>query len=102
MPLPRLQTPDAALGRLQTLWKAALDRVVDLPLTRGVQLTRVELQSGLNVVNHRLGRRPQGYIITRMTGAGATLYDTQTDNPRPELTLLLNASAAATVDLWIY
>lgn len=102
MPLPRLQSEDAALGRLQTRWKASLDPLVDLPLLQGVLLKNVSLQSGANVVDHRLGRAPQGYLVTRVQGAATSLYDTQAANPRPQLTLNLVSSAAATVDLWVF
>lgn len=102
MGLPRFQTDDKALGRLQTQWASQINPLLDLPLLQGVQVKAVELVAGANVINHRLGRAPQGYIITRQQGAAVTLYDTQSTNSRPQLTLNLVSSGAGTVDLWIY
>lgn len=100
--LPSFQSNDPSLGRLQNAWASALNPIVDLPLLKGVQLKNVELTTGANIINHRLGRAPQGYILTRTQDAATTLYDTQSTNPRPELTLQLNSSATCRVDLWIY
>lgn len=100
--LPSFQTNDPALARLQTAWAKALNPVVDAPLLQGILLQGLELASGANVIDHRLGRAPQGYIVTRMRGTAATLIDTQESNPRPALTLQITASAATTVDLYVF
>jgi hypothetical protein len=42
-----------------------------------------------------------GWIPTRVRSA-ATFYDTQDSNPTPDLTLVLYASAACTIDLAVF
>ena len=102
MPLPSFNTNDTAFGRLQSAWARSLNPLVDLPLLQGVLVKNIDLAVGSNVINHGLGRPPQGYIVTRVQNAATTLFDTQSTNPRPALTLLLTSSAACRVDLWIF
>lgn len=100
--LPSFNTSDTALGRMQSTWAAILNKFVDLPLLQGIQLKNISLVTGANVINHKLGRAPQGYIVTRFQVAGSLIYDTQATNQMPELTLNLTSSANTTVDLWVY
>lgn len=100
--LPSFNTNDPAFGRMQSAWSNALNPLVDLPLLQGVLVKNIELTAGANIVNHGLGRSPQGYIITRAQDAATALYDTQASNPRPALTLLITSSATCRVDLWIF
>ena len=100
--LQLFKTDDPALGRLQTAWSTQLNRLLSIPQSRGVQLTNVQLATGDNVINHTLGRAPLGYIVTRTQDAGVTIYDTQEDNSRKNLTLQLVSSGTARVDLWVF
>lgn len=99
--LPIFTSGDRILQMLQTQWASAINPLLALPLTRGVQLKEVPLVVGPNVINHRLGRKLQGWIITRKRAAGS-FYDTQDINQSPELTLNLNSDAAVIVDIWVY
>lgn len=68
----------------------------------GLPLTNVVLTAGsVNEINHKLGRKIQGWIITRKK-ANSVIWDTQDSNTRSDRTLLLNVSANVTVDLWIF
>ncbi len=99
MKLPIFNTFDKAK---QTTWASQIDPVTSFPPVQGVLLTRITVGTGLNVIDHGLGRVPQGYIVTRVTGAFNTLYDQQEINPRPALTLFLTSSSDAIVDLWVF
>ncbi len=101
MSLPKFKSDDQSLSLLQTAWASQLDPVLKNALVNGNLLKNVALVSGANVVNHKLGRNLQGYLITRQR-ASASIYDTQDVNPTPALTLTLNSSAAVTVDLYCF
>ncbi len=82
-------------------WAATLNPIVANPLVSGLLLQNIKLVSGDNVVNHKLGAKLQGYIVV-LNSAAVTFYDKQSVNPMPDLTLVLNASGATTVSLYVF
>lgn len=102
MALPKFQSEDSAMNMLQTQWASQLDPLLAKPLSSGLLLKDVELQSGNNTINHRLGRKLQGWIITRMQDAFAQVYDKQSTNQMTDKTLILNSNGAVTVDLMVF
>jgi hypothetical protein len=84
-----------------TRWKSLIDPVLGNPLINGRLLTNIALSSGSNIINHGLGRKLQGYIPV-LNSAAATFHDSQTTNSSPQLTLVLVASAATTISLWVF
>jgi hypothetical protein len=101
MALPIFNTDNQSLGLLQTSWASQLNPVIANPVSSGRLIKSVVLASGANIVSHGLGRKLQGWVIVRQR-ASATFYDTQDSNGKPELTLLLTASGAVTVDLFVF
>lgn len=101
MKLPQFQGGDQPFQLMQNRWASVLDPILACPIPQGILLPNVTLASGDNVVNHRLGRELQGWIIVRQRAA-SQLYDKQDSNTRPALTLLLNASAPVSVDLFVF
>ena len=101
MSLPKFGTDDEVLMQLQTTWTAQLDPLLRAALSNGQVLQSVSLATGSNQVNHKLGRKLQGWFITRLRAA-AQVYDTQDANPFPNLTLSLVASAPAVVDIYVF
>lgn len=99
--LPYIQTDSRELSQLQTTWASQINPVLTQAILGGNYLKNVSLTTGDNVINHKLGRNLQGWIITRIRSA-ATLYDTQDTNQSPSLTLNLNSSANCVVDLLVY
>ena len=89
------------LPQMQTKWATQLDPIIANPILNGTQLKSVSLVTGTNTVNHLLGKKLSGWIVTRIR-ASATLYDTQDTNQTPQLTLVLVASAPCVVDLLVY
>ena len=94
--LPR-QLP---LDQLQSKWASVIDPVLANPICNGIQLTDVTLSIGVNTINHKLGRKLNGYIITGMHGAYSQIYDST--STMPTLTLILNSSAATSVSIYVY
>jgi hypothetical protein len=101
MTLPIFQTSSKDLSLLQTNWSTQINPVLAQPMAQGLFVKNVTLNTGSNVLNHRLGRRLQGWIITRIR-ALATIYDTQDTNQQPDLTLVLVSSATVQVDLYVF
>ena len=96
MALPQKQT----LEQLSTKWAAAINPVLNNPIVKGVQLTGINLVAGDNAISHKLQIKPNGYIITSMYNSFAQIYTIPSN--MPTLTLILNASAPTTVDIYVY
>ena len=101
MSLAKFQSEDKSLMLLQTAWASVLDPLLKNATNNCSVLSSVQLQVGSNVINHKLGRKLQGWSIVRQRAA-ASVFDTQDVNPTPALTLTLTSSAAVVVDLLVF
>jgi hypothetical protein len=97
----RVQSGDRVLSLIQDNLAKAIDDIADQPLTGGVVVSGIPLVAGPNVVNHTLNRLLVGWYLVR-NRANATVFDTQDSNLMPTKTLLLTASAATTVDIFVF
>ena len=93
------------LSQMQTRWKSLLDPILSNVLNSANILQEVELVSGSNVINHKLGRKLQGWSIVRRrqwTSSGTpTSYDitdTQASNQSSALTLNLYCTQGTTAN----
>lgn len=84
--------------QMQTTWKSQLDPIIAIPMLNGLQLSNINLVGGNNVINHKLQRLQQGWIITDLN-QGVAIYRAQ---PFNSTTLTLNSGAPCVVDLWVY
>jgi hypothetical protein len=82
-------------------WAGALNPLLANPLIDGQVLSGIVVKSGANVINHKLGRALQGYIVIG-NSAAVTFHDSQASNQTPDLTLALIASGAATISLYVF
>ncbi len=82
-------------------WAATLNPLLANPLMGGTLLQGVSLVTGANTINHGLGEKLQGYVVV-LNSAAATFYDSQRTNQRPDLTLILNASAPTIISLYVF
>lgn len=98
MALPYFQSKDPQMNLLQTSWKAQIDPVISNPVTNGIILTNISLTVGNNVINHKLSRVQQGWIITDINADSRIFRNA----PFNTLTLTLHASAAATINLLVF
>ena len=89
-----------SLDQTQNTWATMLDPIIMNALVRGQQLNGVKLISGTTVINHKLGRKLQGWFIVDLNGA-AQVYRTNATT-MPDLTLTLVSNAAVTVSLWVF
>lgn len=82
-------------------WAATINPLLANPLVQGFVLENIVLKTGSNAISHKLGRNLVGYLII-LNSAAATFYDNQSTNQRPDLTLILNASAPTTVSIYVF
>lgn len=101
MALPIFTTDNKDMTLLQTGWASQLNPLLRNPLSNGRLVQSLPIVSGINVIPHKLGRKLQGWIITRQNAA-ATFYDQQDSNSSPQLTLVLQSSAPVTVDIYVF
>lgn len=94
--LARFQTQDKDFQLLQSSWSSSLNPLLANPITGGVMLTGILLTSGVNTINHLLGRKMQGWVITDQNGAAAVYRS----KPFNALTLTLTSDANVTVDIY--
>jgi hypothetical protein len=99
--LPSYQTNDRTLEKLQSVWSTILNPFIANPALNGNILQNITLTTGANVINHKLGRKLQGWYIVRQRAA-SSIYDTQDSNQNPQLTLTLSASANVVVDIYVF
>lgn len=99
--LPIFSTQDKDVALLQTSWAKEINPVLGNPISSGSVLTHLVLASGDNVINHKLGRKLQGWIVVGNTAA-VSFYDKQAANSMPQKTLVLNASGAVTINLYVF
>lgn len=82
-------------------WAATLNPIIGNPIVGGNLISGVAVSSGNNTINHGLGKKLQGYVVV-MNSANVTYYDRQATNSMPDLTLILVASGAATISLYVF
>jgi hypothetical protein len=99
MALPLFQTfSTSAFQLLQNKWKSQLDPVLANPATNPSILKGVKLAQGDNTVNHLLGQTMQGWQLTDLDSPVIVFRS----KPFNNLTLTLNSSGAATVDILVF
>lgn len=96
-----MQSDSDELTSMQTRWASQLNPLLANPLTAGRLIRNVELSTGANTINHGLGRKLQGWVLTRLRAA-AQIYDMQDSSIIPNLTLTLVSDANVAVDLWVF
>lgn len=99
--LPQFQSTDKDFQLMQNSWASKINPVISNPANNSNLLTGIELVIGSNLINHRLGRKLQGWIVVGINGA-AQIYDQQADNRSPQLTLILVSDADVTVNLEVF
>lgn len=86
------------LSMMQTKWKAQLDPVLSNPFCSANILENINLKSGVNVINHLLGRVQQGWFLVDKQAAS----DIYRSAPFNNLTLTLTSTADVTVSIGVF
>lgn len=98
MSLAQFQSDDQIFQLMQNSWATQLNPLLANPALKSIILKNVLLVTGSNTINHKLGRKLQGWKIVRQRAA-ASLYDDQDANQQPALTLILVANTPVSVDI---
>lgn len=101
MSLAQFQSDDRVFQLMQNSWATAINPIINNPANKSQILQNVELINGSNVINHKLGRKLQGWKIVRQRSA-ASIYDNQDTNSMPQLTLILVSDAQVSVDIEVF
>jgi len=96
-----VQTASRELNQFQQQVISAVDPVLENPIVNGRLIESITITSGINRIDHGLGRTLVGWIVVR-NGASVTFYDNQSTNSTPDRTLVLTASGAATISLYVF
>lgn len=94
MRLPRNLSDDL----LQVQWAAILDPVINNPVNNVNILKNISLFAGVNVINHKLGRKQQGWFLTDVQ-APATIYRSEDFN---STTLTLTSDALVVCNIGVF
>ena len=113
--VPRVQTDDRNANQTNSNILQFLNTfLVNNPILSGNLLTDgiviqgatkhtvgITLVNGDNTIQHGLGRPLIGYFVT-LNSAAATFYDKQGANKTTNLTLVLNSSAATSINIYVF
>ena len=95
--MKRIVTGDGNLKTIQDNVQDALAKISHTPFQAGILFSNVSLASGSTQISHKLGRQPQGWVVTDLNGA-ATIYRSSWDSKY----ITLSSSAAVTASLWVF
>lgn len=98
MALPQFQSDDLPFQLMQSKWASQLNPLLALPMSSPSILKGIQISTGSNIINHKLGRTPQGWVIID-ANAQISLYRSAEFN---DLTLTLTSSANATIALMVF
>jgi hypothetical protein len=96
-PLFLLQTPDQNLNAVQDNIHVFTTQLEVNPLLDGALVEDQVLAIGNNIINHTLDRELQGWVVTDVNAA-TDIYKTSSNDKQ----IVLNSSAIATIDLWVF
>ena len=84
----------------QTQWASQLNPLLANLLVQGMLLNGQNLATGVNVINHKLGRAPQGWFLVAPQAA-AIVYQNALQ-PNPTLHLTLTSDADVLTSIWVF
>lgn len=86
------------LDLMQTRWASLINPFLGNQLNQVQILEKVDLVSGVNTINHGLGRLQQGWFLLDIDAA-AVIYRSQPFNDK---TLVLTSDATVTVNIGVF
>lgn len=81
--------------------RAIIERLNSVPLVGGRLLVEVGVNTAPTRVAHGLGRPYLGYLVVKSTADVSVWVDSATDTA-PDRFISLDASASATISLWVF
>ena len=98
--------PDFPMARVfntaQDHVESVINPILASVIIDGVILEDIDLVStGFTSIEHKLGRKPRGYLVIRRSSA-QTVYEDAGDYDNRKLFMKLRASGSVTVNLWVF
>lgn len=101
-PFRRTRTEDGDLRQVQDAVGAVFRSLSSKEIIDGQLISGLRITVGTALsVEHKLGRAITGWAVIGL-GANAVVWDSQATNKTPARTLILNASASVTINLWVF
>lgn len=102
--LPRFtagEVSDSILAKVFSRLESVMEAIIGKPILDG-NLIAVRLNSGINKVPHKLGKRYNSFFLTqRYSVAGTTVVEVVSVNDADSY-ITLNASTAVNVNIWVF
>lgn len=89
------------LGRVQDFANKQISQISNQIPIKNASTVTVNVLTTDTVVQHGLGRVPNGYLIIDRDGAGV-VFTSPSSNPSPESQLILRASVAVNVKVMVF
>jgi hypothetical protein len=100
--LKKVSSNNKEINQIQENVEQALTPIIASQIVDGVIIKNKQIESGkVNLIAHKLGREPLGYIIIRKR-ADSRIWDTQDTNKNKKTTLALQCSTTVHVDIWVF
>lgn len=105
--VPRIPLENRDTDRAVELVRQGVNAVTNIAILGGRQITNITMADSTNVmVRHGLGRRLQGWMVTRMAGVPITagcITEAVSDDPTNHIILRATGyGQTMVVDLWVY
>jgi hypothetical protein len=99
VPLAQVNGVPLELRKVQQNVEKATKEARAMPQTKGKKVSVSMPAAGRVTVNHGLGRKPDGYNVSRAKGAADPSFREVRSDSR---TIVFESSAECSVDLWVY
>ena len=96
----RTRTDNIDLTQVQDAVSFVFQDIASKAILDGRMISDV-LVNGAKMVNHGLARKLQGYIVIAKD-SNESIWDSQTTNTTPSISLILNSSGPVRVNLWVF
>ena len=97
----QIWSKEQEVTRLQSHLKTVLNPLLELPISDGVLSKDLTVNTTDTLIEHKLGRKPEGFLITRLK-SNSVIYESATANDEAARLIILIASAAATADIYFF
>lgn len=105
VPYRREHTGTAGGDRAQLPAQQAAQSFNAIPFASGVWVKGAVIGTTDTVVNHGLGRTPQGYLVTRIQGNAAAFKESAAANQPTDKTrqyAFIASGSSVTLDIWFF
>ena len=97
----QIWSKEQEVTRLQSHLKTVLNPLLELPISDGVLIKDLTVNTTDTLIEHKLGRKPEGFLITGLK-SNSVIYESATANDEAASLIILIASATATADIYFF